>query len=319
MRNPITHLSANLVETFGSLFVGRPDAWGTITGGCVKETVTLDHYHRHLTSKVSLGIYPLLDDGTCYWVAADLDQVGDAQWHNGPDDSMPALRLMASLSYYGINRGLSLEKTKCKGWRPWLFFSEPVSARDARRLFRAALARAGLPSSVEIFPKQDNAEGIDVGNYVHLPYFGGGPSGERGGRVMVHPETLVAIPLVDFLRHLQPFPVDALPSVLNKLPEEKVSGGIGHSADRILEMLTRPLAVGERRPTLVALAGYLRYRSIPEEVAVALLLPWAERAFAEPLPVEEVERHVRGIYGRYGVRERRVAKPDKSWHAEVPL
>ena len=84
-------------------------------------------------------------------------------------------------------------------------------------------------------------------------------------------------------------------------------------------MLKQSLPVGERRPTLVKLAGYLRYRGIPEEVAVALLLPWAEKRFREPLPPEELERHIRGIYRRYGVRERRVVKSGKSWYAEVPL
>ena len=38
-----------------------------------------------------------------------------------------------------------------------------------------------------------------------------------------------------------------------------------------------------------------------EEVAVALVLPWAKTSFTEPLPAEEVERHIRGIYNRYGM------------------
>ena len=66
-------------------------------------------------------------------------------------------------------------------------------------------------------------------------------------------------------------------------------------------MLTTPLTVGERRPALIKLVGYLRCRGIPEEVAVALVLPWAKTSFTEPLPAEEVERHIRGIYNRYGM------------------
>jgi hypothetical protein len=237
---------------------------------------------------------------------------------------MPALRLMEALGYYGMNQGLSLEKTKSKGWRVWLFFSAPVPARHVRRLFRAALDRAGLPSSIEIFPKQDfvgkptPSNPFPVGNYVHLPYFGGGPSGDRGRRVMVDPKTLNPIPLGDFLR-LRRFPAGALPLVLDHLPPVEANQKSGHSQEEITGMLSQHLAVGERHPTLVRLAGYLRFRGISEEVAVALLLPWAEKCFTEPLPPEELERHIRGIYGRYGVRERRVAKPGKSWHAEVPL
>lgn len=238
---------------------------------------------------------------------------------------MPALMLMKSLGYYGANQGLFPEKTKSKGWRVWLFFSAPVPARHVRRLFYAALDRAGLPPSIEIFPKQDfisepTPENPNpVGNYVHLPYFGGRPSGPRPGRVFVDPKILAPIALEELLGHLRVFPADALPLVLGNLPKAETNQKLGHTPEEIAGMLSQPLAVGERRPTLVRLAGYLRFRGIPEEVAVALLLPWAEKCFKEPLSPEELERHIRGIYGRYGVGERTVAKPRKRWHAEVPL
>lgn len=317
--------SQQTVRAFATLFRGRPDAWGQFPRYCKHELVTPAHYERHLKGKVSLGIYPLLDDGTCFWAAADLDQPGTALWHKGPDDAMPALTLMKSLSYYGVNQGLFLEKTKSKGWRVWVFFSAPVPAKDVRRLFRAALCRAGLPPSIEIFPKQDFVSKptpdnrFPVGNYVHLPYFGGEPSGDRGGRVMVDPQTLIPISIDDFLRYCGRFPADAFPLVLGNLPQAETNQKSGHTLEEIVRILSQPRAVGERRPTLIKLAGYLRYRGIPEEVALALLLPWAERLFSESLSPEEVERHVRGIYGRYGVREHRIAKSGKLWHAEVPL
>lgn len=317
--------SQQTVKAFSALFRGRADAWGALPPKCNHELVTPSHYERHLKGKVSLGIYPLLDDETCPWIAADLDQPGTAPWHNGPDDAMPALTLMEALGYYGVNQGLSLEKTKSKGWRDWLFFSAPVPARHARRLFRAALNRAGLPPSVEIFPKQDFVSEptpdnpFPVGNYIHLPYFGGGPSGDRGGRVMVDPQTLIPIPIDDFLRYCGRFPADAFPLVLENLPQAETNQKSGHTPEEIAGMLSQPLAVGERRPTLIKLTGYLRYRGIPEEIAVRLLLPWAEKAFNEPLPAEEIERHVRGIYSRYGVRERKLLKARKKWHAEVAL
>ncbi len=313
------------VEAFATLFRGRRDAWGALPPKCNHEPVTLAHYEHHLKGEASLGIYPLLDDGTCCWITGDLDQPGTASWHNGPDDTMPALMLMEALGYYGANQGLFLEKTKGKGWRVWLFFSAPVPAKNVRRLFRAALNRARLPLSIEIFPKQDFVSEptpdnpFPVGNYVHLPYFGGGPSGSRPGRVFVDPKTLVPITLEELLGHLRVFPAGALPLVLGNLPEAETNQKLGHTQEEIAEMLSQPLAIGERRPTLVKLAGYLRFRGIPEEVAVALLIPWACESFNEPLPPQEVERHVRGIYGRYGVRERRVAKPGKSWHVEVRL
>jgi hypothetical protein len=59
-----------------------------------------------------------------------------------------------------------------------------------------------------------------------------------------------------------------------------------------------------RRPTLVSLAGHLRCRGVAEDVAVMLLLPWAREHFKPPLPDAEVEKHIRGIYRRYGIPAR---------------
>jgi len=309
-----TPLGQHIIKAFAILFGGRTDAWGQFPRYCKHEPVTLAHYERHLKGKVSLGIYPLRDDGTCSWIAADLDQPGTAPWHNGPDDVTPALRLMKALTYYGANRGLALEKTKSKGWRVWLFFSAPVLAKHVRRLFYAALDRSGLPSSVEVFPKQDvlgrptPSNPHPVGNFVHLPYFGGGPSGPRCGRVFVNAKTLMPIPLEELLEHPRVFPVDALPLVLENLPKVESNRSSGHAPQEIADILSRTLSVGERRPTLVKLTGYLRYRGIPEEVAIGLLLPWAEKAFSEPLSAEEVERHIRGVYGRYGLGKSRLSK-----------
>ena len=317
--------SQQTVRAFATLFRGRTDAWGALPAKCNHEQVTIAHYYNHLNGKVSLGIYPLLDDGTCPWAAGDLDQPGSASWHKGPDDAMPALMLMESLGYYGVNQGVYLEKTKSKGWRNWVFFSVPVPAKHVRRLFYAALAKSGLPSSIEVFPKQDfvgkptPTNPFPVGNYVHVPYFGGGPSGPRPGRVFVDPKTLVPISLEELFGQLRVFPADALPLVLENLPKTETKQTLGHAPEEVVGMLSRPLTVGERRPTLIKLAGYFRHHGIPEEVAVVLLLPWAERTFNEPLPPGELEVHIRGIYQRYGVRERKLLKAHKKWHAEVPL
>lgn len=297
-------------EKFSSIFRGRPDAWGAVTGRCVYEPVTLAHLERHLAGKVSHGQYPLLNDNTCWWITADFDQQTKASWHRGRDDDTPAHNLIEVLVYYGANQGLYLEKTKEKGWRVWLFFSTPVLAKDVRRLFFAAFDKAKLPRSIEVFPKQDviakptPQNTHPVGNYVNLPYFGGGPSGPRKGRVFVDLKAGAPIPLQQLLSDFQTLYSDAMPLILDNLPKERPQAKLGHKPDEIVAMLSKPLAVGERRPTLIKIAGYLRFRGIPEEVAVALLLPWAERCFAESLPQGEVESHIRGIYGRYGERRK---------------
>jgi hypothetical protein len=172
-----------------------------------------------------------------------------------------------------------------------------------------------LPCPVEIFPKQ--ARPKDVGNPIRLPW-GKHHSGQWSHFLNTFHELddNEAITAIKNGRKTTEFDLDNLLPPVAKYPPEQP---VGHAPQEIADMLSRPLSVGERRPTLVKLAGYLRYRGIPEEVAIALLLPWAERAFSEPLPPEEVQQHIRGIYGRYGVRERRVAKHGKAWHVEVSL
>jgi len=302
-----SYLAEDIVTAFASLFRGLPDAWGTITGQCVKEKVTLEHYRRHLYGKVSLGVYPLRRDGQCRWFAIDDDH----------DDLHEAIAVIEHLVAIGFNRGVYIERSKSKGYHIFGFISDWTSARDVRRIAQAAICKAGLPATTEVFPKQDSADGVRYGNYLNLPYFGS--ANADGRRMILDLKSLRPMTLREWLKVVEPFPVAALPMVLQNFAKGDAKGKQGITRDEMVGMLRCPLKVGERRPTLVRLAGYLRFRGIPEEIAVGLLLPWAEKCFKEPLPPEELERHIRGIYGRYGVRERRVAKHGEAWHAEVSL
>jgi len=285
-----SYLAEDIVNTFASLFSGLPDAWGTITGQCVKQKVEAEHYRHHLEGKVSLGIYPLRRDGQCSWFAIDIDH----------DDIAQAVAVIEQFAAIGFNGGVYLERSKSKGYHVYGFLSDWVPASQVRLIARYVLKQAGLPASTEVFPKQDNIAPDAFGNYLNLPYFGG--NNKDGRRMMLDLKSLSPIPLVAWLRMVQAFPVSVLPLVLENLPRDEAKQKQGHTPDEIVEMLRSPLAVGRRRPTLIKLAGYLRYRGVPEEVAVSLLLPWAEKKFVEPLASREVEIHIRGIYRRYGAR-----------------
>jgi len=68
----MVEVSKELAEAFQALYSGRTDVWGSVEGLCNKETVTLEYYAKHLLGGTSLGIYPLLNDGTCHFFAVDL-------------------------------------------------------------------------------------------------------------------------------------------------------------------------------------------------------------------------------------------------------
>jgi hypothetical protein len=120
--------------------------------------------------------------------------------------------------------------------------------------------------------------------------------------MVVDPDTLTPIPLRTWLEEVKPFPVDALPAVADALPAKpEVAVGRGSYKSETLAKLSATQEPGMRRPTLVSLTGYLRCRGVDEDVAVELLLPWARVHFKPPLPDTELERHIRGIYRRYGI------------------
>ena len=292
-----------VVEAFASLFRGRRDVYGHLYDetdpkdakySTEKEAVTLAHYHNHLLGKRWLGIHPLVGD-RCWVAATDLDE----------KDFQKALAIRDTLMELGLKAYIA--ETKHKGYRLLVFFDEPQLARDIRLVLEAVNKKLQL--SCEVFPKQNSLppgslrEG-EIGSFINLPCF--------GDRCPFLTGDNQPVPLQYALDHIQFNAEEHLRRALEKIPRKNEellpSQTLGHSSDEIVEMLSRTLAIGERRPTLVKLAGYLRYRGIPEKVAVALLLPWAEKCFTESLPPEQVERHIRGVYRRYGLGESKLDK-----------
>jgi hypothetical protein len=280
-----------MVERFSFLFAGRTDVWGAVHGQAIKEPVTMTQYCNHLAGKTSLGIYPLTPQGLVRWFAIDIDKL----------DPALALRLLAALRSLGLSQGVYLERSKGKGFHIIILLSDWVLAIQVRRIAKAALSQAGLPATTEIFPKQDQlTQDIPWGNCLNLPYFAG--DHPEGRRMVVDPATLTPVPLRIWLEEVKPFPVDALPAVADALPAKpEVAVGRGPCQAETLAKLSGIQEPGMRRPTLVSLTGYLRCRGVDEDVAVMLLLAWARERFKPPLPDTETEKHIRGIYRRYGI------------------
>lgn len=292
-------IADSVTEAFASLFQGRTDVWGALRGQAIKESVTLAHYRNHLAGNVSLGIYPLRPDGRIRWCAVDVDI----------QDSAPSLRVLAALCSLGLRQGVYLERSKSKGFHIIIILSDWAQAAHVRRMAKAALRDAGLPQTTEVFPKQDRlTTDTPWGNYLNLPYFGS--DNPEGRRMVVDPNSLTPLPLQVWLDQVEPFPVDALPPIVEVLPGKLgVTQRQGHSKAELLNKLSGNHELGARRPTLVSLAGYLRCRGIAEDVAVMFLLPWASQHCNPPLPEAEIKKHIRGIYSRYGLGKPETRSP----------
>lgn len=117
-----------------------------------------------------VGIYPLLSDETCLFLAVDFDE---EQWK----DDISIFRSVCNT--YEIP--IALERSRSgNGAHAWVFFEEPVSAIFARRLGNALLTKAmsvrhemRFTSYDRMFPNQDFMPKGGFGNLIALPLQGG--------------------------------------------------------------------------------------------------------------------------------------------------
>src|SRR5450759_1050078 len=120
----------------------------------------------HLLGKQTIGVYPLLQDDTCWLVAVDFDK------KNWEADACAFLKMCQET---GVPA--SLERSRSgKGGHVWIFFTSPIQAALARKLASAVLTRTmerryamGLDSYDRLFPSQDTMPKGGFGNLIALP------------------------------------------------------------------------------------------------------------------------------------------------------
>src|SRR5271165_6622772 len=132
-----------------------------------------DIFRSHLVGKsagnsvdFTLGVYSMLPDETCWFLAADFDKKSWMQ-------DVAAFRDTARTKGVPI----AIERSRSgNGAHAWIFFDEPVSAADARRLgsllVTATMDRCpdiGFDSYDRFFPSQDTMPAGGFGNLIALP------------------------------------------------------------------------------------------------------------------------------------------------------
>lgn len=127
-----------------------------------------DEYGRDV-----IGLYPILEDSTCYFLCADFD---DKTCEHGFKEDVLAYMNVAE----EWNIPCYIERSRSgNGSHVWIFFEESVLAIKARKLGNALLTEAmlrrgqmALNSYDRLFPNQDTLTDGGLGNLVALPLQG---------------------------------------------------------------------------------------------------------------------------------------------------
>lgn len=196
------------IELFQSLFKGRTDVYAKrcyskkhrsayyipacknewVKGVCDRTRIkckdcsnrdllplTADVINSHLRNRDEhgagiVGIYPLLPDESCLFLAVDFDE---SKW----EEDIKVFRSVCNT----YNIPVAIERSRSgNGAHAWIFFEEPVPAISARRLGNAVLTKAmSIRSEIRfssydrMFPNQDFMPKGGFGNLIALPLQGG--------------------------------------------------------------------------------------------------------------------------------------------------
>jgi len=198
--NMITNYSPpeKKVNLFMSLFKGRNDVyavrWDSANGRsgyspacehewkptiCNKPTIKcqdcshrkfLNLNHRaiqnHLLGKQTIGIYPLLNNHTSWFLAVDFDK---SQW------KVDVIAFNEACNEFNVPCSIEISRSG-NGAHVWIFFEEAVEAKLARKLGNFLLEHASkkryqvqLDSYDRLFPNQDKMPIGGFGNLIALP------------------------------------------------------------------------------------------------------------------------------------------------------
>jgi superfamily II DNA or RNA helicase len=122
--------------------------------------------YDHLAGRHTIGVYPLLEDDSCHFLAVDFDE---AEWR------ADARAFVQSCKELGIPLALEISRSG-QGAHAWVFFTDRLPARDARRLGTAIISHTcartrqlKLTSYDRLFPNQDRLPKGGFGNLIALP------------------------------------------------------------------------------------------------------------------------------------------------------
>ena len=167
---------------------------------------------KHLNGIQQIGVYPLLQDNTSWFLVADFDK------QNWKEEAVNFLNTCKEK-----NIPAYLERSRSgNGGHVWVFFDRPYPAIRSRKIFISILEQSGVFSMFDksssfdrLFPNQDFLSGKGLGNLIALPFFK--PAMDNGNSCFINTETFEPIPdQWQFLNEIERVSIE----VLDKLFQE---------------------------------------------------------------------------------------------------
>jgi superfamily II DNA or RNA helicase len=161
--------------------------------------LTLGVFLQHVRGELAAGVYPILPDNTCCFLAADFD---------GRDWLRDCQAYVEACREVGLSAHLERSRSG-KGGHVWVFFADKYPCYKARRIGLALIRRSAQPGVFQsqasfdrLFPNQDLMPRGGYGNLIALPLQGAAVA--RGNTVFLNPVTEEAYAdQWDYVAHIQ--------------------------------------------------------------------------------------------------------------------
>jgi len=259
-----------------------------IEGDLLSENEQL--WTNHLNGTQSIGVIPINKQNECYWGCIDIDS------YKGFDHK----QLLVSIKRAHLP--LIVFKSKSGGAHAYIFFKNPVKAKNLRKKLEKTSALLGFKGS-EIFPKQIELPQGFFGNYVNTPYFNA-DAPDRFAMVLDANENVKQLTLHEFFQLYEEKIVESIDKFSIKTDTVFPNGPPCNNC-----IALRGCGEGGRNMYLFNLA--VMYKRMNEEEGKDWLLDLQEankKYINPPLPTSEVSRIYTSVSGHSESASRTVTK-----------